>query len=236
MQRIKLLPKKDSTGLPVNDHFRTASLPTGVVCGVYGKEVAGGKFEVEDIVFPIYEAKSSTYQENDPVKNSTDGTMILMSGLGLGAVGDPMPLELALSWITGEAGEMLDQEKNAKIERVILAGNSLSESMRDLDEMSKAKYLTKDRDASSLAAVRRLDDILFQLANSVDVDLMPGANDPTNQMMPQQPLHHCLFPRKHNEITLLITTICIYTYMYIYTYFFVFPFLQRQAFTQHFKV
>lgn len=67
--------------------------------------------------------------------------------------------------------------------------------MRDRDAMSKAKYLTKDRDASSLAAICRLDDILVQLASSIDVDLMPGPNDPTNQLMPQQPLHHCLFPQ-----------------------------------------
>ena len=82
------------------------------------------------------------------------------------------------------------------MERVIFAGNSLAESMRDRDAMSKAKYLTKDRDAPSLAAVCRLDDILLQLSTSVNVDLMPGPNDPTNQLMPQQPLHNCLFPRK----------------------------------------
>ena len=122
--------------------------------------------------------------------------MVLMSGLGLGSDVDPMPLELALSWMVGEAGEMSDQERNSKVDRVVIAGNSLAECMRDRDAMSKAKYLTKDRDASSLTAVCRLDGILLQLASSVDVDLMPGGNDPTNQLMPQQPLHHCLFPRK----------------------------------------
>ena len=119
-----------------------------------------------------------------------------MSGLGLGSDGDQLSLEVAISWLSGEAGEMSDQEKNSKIDRVVIAGNSLTESMRDRDAMSKAKYLTKDRDASSVGAVCRLDDILLRLASSVDVDLMPGINDPTNQMMPQQPLHHCLFPRK----------------------------------------
>ena len=35
---------------------------------------------------------------------------------------------------------------------------------------------------------------LTQLAASVPVDVMPGEGDPTNQALPQQPLHPCLFP------------------------------------------
>ena len=197
LQRIKLLPKKNKDGSLLNDNFCIANLPTGVVCGVYGEEVAGGKFEVEDIIFPTFDANvPCTKQSLKGFNRSKDDMMALVSGLGLGSDGNPMPLELALSWLIGEAGEMSDQEKISKVERVIIAGNSLAESMRDRDSMSKAKYLTKDRDASSLAAVCRLDDILLQFASSVDVDLMPGANDPTNQMLPQQPLHKCLFPRK----------------------------------------
>ena len=77
---------------------------------------------------------------------------------------------------------------------MVLAGNALSESTRDLESQSKAKYLTKDSAAGSLGAVRLLDDFLVQLAGSVDVALMPGENDPANQILPQQPLHPCLFP------------------------------------------
>ena len=35
---------------------------------------------------------------------------------------------------------------------------------------------------------------LTQLAGAMPVDLMPGATDPANHSLPQQPLHHCLFP------------------------------------------
>ena len=194
LQRIRLIASERTSS---KDGFCVSNLPTGVICGVYGMEVAGGKFEVEDIIYPILNARAPSIKSERSADNAAiDNSIVLMSGLGLGTEGDPMPLELALSWLVGEAGEMSDQERNSKIERVIVAGNSLSESMRDRDAMSKAKYLTKDRDASSLAAVCRLDDILLQLSTSVNVDLMPGANDPTNQLLPQQPLHHCLFPRK----------------------------------------
>jgi len=39
------------------------------------------------------------------------------------------------------------------------------------------------------------DAYLAQLASSVPVDLMPGDHDPSNFMMPQQPLHALLFPQ-----------------------------------------
>ncbi len=29
----------------------------------------------------------------------------------------------------------------------------------------------------------------------MEVDVMPGAQDPTTCLWPQQPLHHCFFPR-----------------------------------------
>ena len=52
----------------------------------------------------------------------------------------------------------------------------------------------QDTRASSIEAVRVLDNLLVQLASSVDTDIMPGEFDPANQILPQQPLHPCLFP------------------------------------------
>jgi DNA polymerase delta subunit 2 len=42
--------------------------------------------------------------------------------------------------------------------------------------------------------LRDLDLLLTQLAAALPVDLMPGAGDPTNHALPQQPLHPCMFP------------------------------------------
>ena len=105
-------------------------------------------------------------------------------------------LELAISWMVGDAGEMTDQNFNSNIERLILAGNSVSEKTRNKESMNKARYLTKDEDAASVGAVQSLDEVLASLCVSLDVDLMPGEFDPANQILPQQPLHQCLFPRK----------------------------------------
>ena len=56
-------------------------------------------------------------------------------------------------------------------------------------------------------AVNVLDDILQEFSSGIDVDLMPGENDPANQIMPQQPLHCCLFPSKY--IDTLVSVILI---------------------------
>jgi hypothetical protein len=43
-------------------------------------------------------------------------------------------------------------------------------------------------------ALREADAFLTQFAASVPVDVMPGESEPANHMLPQQPLHACLFP------------------------------------------
>merc|ERR1719342_527908 len=77
---------------------------------------------------------------------------------------------------------------------LVVAGNCLAQETRDNDDR-QAKYLTKNKEATSIDAINALDDVLAQLADTVEVDLMPGANDPANQSLPQQPLHKCLFPK-----------------------------------------
>ena len=49
---------------------------------------------------------------------------------------------------------------------------------------------------------RELDMALSELTAAMPVDLMPGLNDPASRSLPQQPLHHCLFPGAHAFKTL----------------------------------
>ena len=41
---------------------------------------------------------------------------------------------------------------------------------------------------------RDTDLLLTELAAAMPVDVMPGASEPANHSLPQQPLHRCLFP------------------------------------------
>ena len=49
---------------------------------------------------------------------------------------------------------------------------------------------------SSIAGhIKSFDALVEQLVNTVDVDIMPGSNDPSNVTIPQQPIHPFMFQR-----------------------------------------
>ena len=50
---------------------------------------------------------------------------------------------------------------------------------------------------------REVDMAITELAGAMPVDIMPGASDPASRSLPQQPLHHCLFPGAAGFQTLL---------------------------------
>ncbi|KAM4676339.1 DNA polymerase delta subunit 2 [Discoglossus pictus] len=191
LQRIKLEGATD-----------VQKLVTGAILAVLGSEVDAGKFIVEDVCLASLPLQS-------PLPTlSEDRYVLLTSGLGLGGgSGDSlMGLQLLLDFVTGQAGAEEEQGCAAQISRVILAGNLLSENTQGKDSLSKAKYLSKKTQAASVEAVKMLDEILLQLSGSVSVDVMPGAFDPTNYVLPQQPLHRCMFPQSAPYSTLQLVT------------------------------
>ena len=110
---------------------------------------------------------------------------------------------MASSFITGEIGDVEDQNESSKIVKLIVAGNSLASETKDKKVLSTAKYLTSGQTARSVEAVMALDKVMEQFSSGLDVDVMPGENDPANQNLPQQPLHCCLFPSKQFLIFML---------------------------------
>ncbi|XP_072259009.1 DNA polymerase delta subunit 2 [Pyxicephalus adspersus] len=175
---------------------------TGAVIAVLGSEGEAGVFTVEDFCL------ASLPPQTPLPELSEDRYVLLTSGLGLGgASGDSLlGLQLLLDLVTGQAGAEEEQGCAARISRVILAGNLLSENTQNKDSINKAKYLSKKTQAASVEAVKMLDEILLQLSGSVFVDVMPGAFDPTNYVLPQQPLHRCMFPQAASYSTLQLVT------------------------------
>uniref|UniRef100_A0A8C4PZ91 DNA polymerase delta subunit 2 n=1 Tax=Eptatretus burgeri TaxID=7764 RepID=A0A8C4PZ91_EPTBU len=175
---------------------------TGLVVAVLGVEKEDGKFHVEDICLAgIPPQLTFTVPEHDRF-------VLLASGLGLGGqVGDAtLGLQLLIDTIIGQLGGLGEQRAASQISRVILAGNLLSRDTQSKDILNKAKYLTKKTQAASVEAVKVLDDALFQLCTSVDVDAMPGEFDPANHTLPQQPLHRCMLPHSQPLSTLHLVT------------------------------
>uniref|UniRef100_A0A915E7U1 DNA polymerase delta subunit 2 n=1 Tax=Ditylenchus dipsaci TaxID=166011 RepID=A0A915E7U1_9BILA len=104
-------------------------------------------------------------------------------------------LEKLSKWICGEtvlSERELDVVSN--ISRVIVAA---IEDQR-LDFLGTEQELDKN-------AVCQFDAVLSKFVNNVSVDVMPGLNDPTSMLVPQQPIPRAVFPQARRFGKLLNT-------------------------------
>ncbi|XP_076458438.1 DNA polymerase delta subunit 2-like [Babylonia areolata] len=199
----KLILEDELQRIILNGELSCHRIVTGVIVAVLGQEPEEdrGKFQVEDYCFQLL-------PEQVPRPTLTeDRYLVLVSGLELGGAGERLfSLQMMVDVLTGHLGDGDQQRASSRVARVIVAGNSLSRATQDRDSLSKAKYLTKKSSAGSVEAMKNLDDIMFQLSGSVDVALMGGEFDPSNHVLPQQPLHRCMFPRSAANPTFLPVT------------------------------
>lgn len=99
-------------------------------------------------------------------------------------------LQLLAYWLSGVFG---DTEKVSKVCRVIIAGNSMrTEPPKQKVTISMVSRVTESED--SIEAVKSFDKFLLKLCQVIDVDVMPGEHDPSNHILPQKPMHFCMFP------------------------------------------
>ncbi|XP_041066114.1 DNA polymerase delta subunit 2 isoform X2 [Carcharodon carcharias] len=191
LQRIKL-----------EGEINVQKFVTGAIVALLGAEQGDGKFFVEEL------CTADLPPQRQMAGPDTDRYVLLASGLGLGAknADSLLGMQLLVDMVTGHLGDEGEQSSAAKISRVILAGNLLSRNTQNKDSFIKAKYLTKKTQAASVEAIKMLDEILVQLSASVPVDCMPGEFDPTNYTLPQQPLHHCMFPQSITYPTMQLVT------------------------------
>lgn len=190
--RVKLVGKAVSA----NDFV------TGIVLACKGKVVQDGEFEVTEVCFAEPEKQKHSFADSFGADTTTPplpgNYVALVSGLRVGdpAKSNPLALELLLDYVTGNLGGDQDQARAANIVRVVVAGGALAEPEQGVASTGGAGQSTSQTQhaANARLTLRSLDQILTQFASSVPIDLMPGAGDPTNQALPQQPLHPCLFP------------------------------------------
>ncbi|XP_018009664.1 DNA polymerase delta subunit 2-like [Hyalella azteca] len=160
-------------------NLQVGNLVTGVVCAIKGRVATAGKFEVSEFCFvglPDPSPKVDIVEE--------DCCILLVSGLELGGCAkELLSVQLLTDYITGNLGHLQVQKTAASIVRVVIAGNSIANEKTERQKVDK------------LALMQDLDAILYQIASCCPVDIMPGEYDPANHMLPQQPLHRCLFPK-----------------------------------------
>jgi DNA polymerase delta subunit 2 len=168
---------------------------TGVVAAVRGRVHASGDFEVVDVCYagmPPQAPRPPPPPPPPPGGEAGGAYVLLVSGLGLGDEGaDPLRLQLLVDYVCGALGGGGEQATAARVARVVVAGGLLKGS----PALSQPTAYTGARQqAGALAPLREADMALTELAAAVPVDVMPGAADPANYSLPQQPLHRCLFP------------------------------------------
>lgn len=199
----KLILEDELQRIILRGKLDTPTSVTGAIIAVYGIEPENdqGKFYIEDYCFQELPA-----QVPRPVLEQ-DKYIAFISGIEAGGSKEKtFPLQLFVDLVTGQVGDAGQQEDSANIVRVIVAGNSLSQDTQDKESINQAKYLTTKTVAGSINSVRNLDDTFTQLTSCVDVDVMSGEFDPANYILPQQPLHKCMFPQASSYTTFHTTT------------------------------
>ncbi|KAH8301897.1 hypothetical protein KR044_000460 [Drosophila immigrans] len=167
------------------DQIAGRSLATGIVCAVKGGTDSDGFFNVEDILF----------FESGPQKSLTMGSshtkLVLVSGLDqLQSHNYVDALNMFQYWLSGSFGSSSDA---ASTLRLIVAGNSVrSTAVAIVPTLQVARSQANAND--TVQAVSQLDSWFAAWAQALHVDVMPGAYDPANFMLPQQPFHKCMFP------------------------------------------
>lgn len=139
-----------------------------------------------------------------PLKAIDDSPLVVfISGLDLANTDNAaLSLDLFQQWLMGNLDFCAAGDIDAsRVVRVVIAGNSIQASppkqQKNMSSLTLRTFDTKDM----LSSLKLLDDIISNLVESVEVDLMPGEFDPSNHMLPQQPFHHCMFPKSATNRT-----------------------------------
>lgn len=139
---------------------------------------------------------------DDSIAAGNGGKIAIVSGLGISGTSaeHSVQLNMLLEFLLGEALSS-GQSSASQISRLVIAGNSLASDNEALshDIIGNARKSQKkygyDSSAYNPAPTAHLDDFLASLLPSMPITLIPGASDPANVSLPQQPIHSAMFPR-----------------------------------------
>ncbi|CAJ0961730.1 unnamed protein product, partial [Mesorhabditis belari] len=180
------------------------SVATGCTCGLFGRQVSGGVFEVKQVVWPMPAPQR-------PLPTFDSEPMIAFLS-GINVCGNPQQDANALSgltlftqWAGGQMG--IETDKAAHVCRVVITGESINVASQAVEFANKAAYLIRHEEAPNVGCAKVLDEHIARLTTLMPVDLMPGDGDPTVALHPQRPIHKTVLPMAGlNGGTLNLTT------------------------------
>jgi DNA polymerase delta subunit 2 len=153
----------------------------------------------------VKKPKIENEEEDEKMQKAEEGSrskIAIVSGLGISSTSaeHSLQINLLLEYLLGEALDPESQRQTAQISRLIIAGNSLASDNDAIshDTIGNARKSHKkygyDSSAYNPAPIAHLDNFLATLLPSMPVTLIPGASDPANVSLPQQPIHSAMFP------------------------------------------
>ncbi|KAJ9659216.1 DNA polymerase delta small subunit Cdc1 [Coniosporium apollinis] len=191
-------------------HLQSQMLVTGCIIAAMGTENADGAFEVIDTRIADLPRQPERWERDDEAlaiagkavkkQRPESGKVAIISGLEIsGDTADNLYLDLLTEYLLGEVSSSPGTSDAAQISRLVIAGNSLAHAspIPTRDELATRKGGKKygyDASTYNPTPTEHLDDFLAALLPSIPITLLPGTSDPANVALPQQPLHHALFP------------------------------------------
>ncbi|XP_063235760.1 DNA polymerase delta subunit 2 [Bacillus rossius redtenbacheri] len=173
----KLILEDELQRIQLIGEFNVHEAVTGVVCAVLGTPDSSGKFQVEDFCWAGPAACGSPRQ----LDFEGDRFVVLVSGLGVVDEDSTFSINLLIECLAG----VVPNKYSGKIARVIIAGNSV----RSTTQLKAGTVNSQE----ILPALQEFDRIVHKISKCAFVDVMSGEFDITNHLLPQQPMHFCLF-------------------------------------------
>lgn len=170
---------------------------TGIPIALLGNQVNGGaKFKVTSVCYAGLDLSVYKMKQANGYNESEHDKALIVSGLQFG-------LNSATSG--DRSAKVLDglkklrdfiMDKSQRIVRVIIAGNSVAPGLTH-SKSNECSDSDSSNDCKSIGEVIQLfDRYIFTLAQSgSEINIMPGKNDPTSYLLPQQPFHPKILPK-----------------------------------------
>ncbi|KAI3386445.1 hypothetical protein SNEBB_009101 [Seison nebaliae] len=191
IQRIKIKFKNNEQNF----------LTTGCCVGICGRNV-GGTLEIDNYIFPIRnQIERRLFQTKDKILFLSTLADVTFDKNELDI--DEMKTNLNET-ILNSFHLLIDDIKYQKIlfndiKSLILIGNILPSFSHDVYKKHRLVNCSVGNRLENLPnnqlKIERLDKILFKLLENLSIYIVPGANDPTTYILPQQPISKIFFPR-----------------------------------------
>lgn len=189
------------------------SFVTGMVVLAVGVLHEKGKFELTQML-PCGASPQPKLSLPSSGPSHKPVYVAFVCGLGVAHQGSTTAqTDLLVDFLSGNLGDDALMEVTSRISRLIIGGNSIDgcDELRlknkvKLDPSDHVKVSDTTAVNTSANCMRALDNVLAAIADTIDVDLMPGENDPSNSFLPQQPLHPIMLPESSKRTSLRLVT------------------------------